>query len=1428
MSGPAKNSRGSESGRVGRIADAVRQFESAWQRSLSGEPPPTIELFVAAAEEADRDLLRENLLQFEHQWRNRQEQATIDPMSAVSALGDTNSGAPAATIELPPQDGPSEGSLTAGHREASDQAPHHPAPLAATLPPALPAPLSSQDQGATLDLPAGTGSPGIGRSASIAPAAGADAATGVWDPNSTSQQANANLAFTLDAAASTRRAKAESSRPNVPGYELLSELGRGGMGIVYKAVHTKLHRVVALKMVLAGAHANPDQLARFATEAEAVAALQHPNIVQIYEIGEQNGLPFFSLEFVDGQPLDKRLAGKPQPPREAAKLMEPIARAMYFAHERGIVHRDLKPANVLLTRDSVPKVTDFGLAKKLESDSSQTKDGTLMGTPSYMAPEQAAGHVQQIGPASDIHSLGAMLYEMLVGRPPYLGATPLETMLQVKLNEPVPPRKLMPKLSRDIETICLKCLQKEPSRRYDNAGELADDLARFQKGEPIHARPISKPERAWRWCRRNPRIAALSAAVVMLVATAGVAMGKLAIDASQERQASEETRKLAEQRLEQATKAISTGDYRRAQDLLRGRDVRLRTAPELADACQKWQTLQDQVEAYADFKRLLADAHFTGLAGNRDDQLKARETLQGLIQLYEEIRDRTGRGAAGLPPLNPEQQRLFKENEFEAFLLAEFTEYNLFGESKDAKQRTEALERAIGWLNEAEKILPKTRALYVQRSVLLEGLGNRDAAKADFERAQTIDPTSAIDHFWHGIAELMRAGGASADGDVEKAKEFRRNAIAQYAAVLRLNPRDFWGFTQWAVCHSQLEEFTDAVVGFTAAIEIDPDHAMAYVNRAIAQLKLGQTDDALADLAAALAIDAHCAEAFFNRALVAIQRNDMDVALKDLKNAIEAKPHYEEAWFRRAELYRQLQRPDDALADYAHLIEIAGDATFPRLRRAGFLLELGRKQEALEDFEAVLKQDPANRQARWSRSAVLADLNRTEDAVADLDELLQNVPDDVESLTRRAELNRKLKRNEAALADHTRLVELAHDLATNYRRRADLYREIGRPIDAIADYGEVVKLKPGDANAWLQRALLEYGAGQHAAARDDATKVIELAPQAAPPYQIRALTNMLTFKEYELALADWRKLAELNPKEVMANYCVGIIEMGSRRYPPALTALEKAIELKPDHVDAHWARAQTLLFQKRYDEALAEINLLVEKLAPNRPATLNSRGDIYRAMRRPGDAAADYRTFFIQRPAQPDSEYIQAAINATVSLAGLLELQGKSDEAVACYEELITGNPASAAALLERAQFRRNHGRFDEALADCDAAATLDPKSALPGLARASIVAARGDHLAAVAEAENLLAGAPAHDGHVLWAAARVWSLASAAAQASGSGTAQTELAEKYADRAAGLLADALVRGFHDLIYPEHNRLALDPALAAVRRHPQVQELLGD
>jgi serine/threonine protein kinase/lipopolysaccharide biosynthesis regulator YciM len=340
-------------------------------------------------------------------------------------------------------------------------------------------------------------------------------------------------------------------------YELIDEIARGGMGVVYKAKQINLNRIVALKMILSGQLASEQDVQRFRTEAEAAANLDHPRIVPIYEVGQQDGQHYFSMGFVDGESLAQKIVDGPMAHREAAEMLVKICEGIAYAHERGVIHRDLKPANILLDQSEQPKITDFGLAKKLGSDSNLTGTGQILGTPSYMAPEQASGKVDEVGPLADIYALGAILYCLLTGRPPFQAANPMDTLLQVLDKEPIPPRQLNATIPEDLETICLKCLSKEPHRRYSNANELSQELGRFLRGEPIQARPVGRVEQAWRWCKRNPAIAGWIATASVLMILGTTVSTYFAFDANQKRQEAEKATAAESAALMQTNKRLS-------------------------------------------------------------------------------------------------------------------------------------------------------------------------------------------------------------------------------------------------------------------------------------------------------------------------------------------------------------------------------------------------------------------------------------------------------------------------------------------------------------------------------------------------------------------------------------------------------------------------------------------------------------------------------------------------------------------------------------------------------------------------------------------------------------------------------------------------------------------------------------------------------
>jgi WD40 repeat protein/predicted Ser/Thr protein kinase len=340
-------------------------------------------------------------------------------------------------------------------------------------------------------------------------------------PRATDKE-GATLSFEPEASYSTLPVATSFSHGNARyfgDYELLQELARGGMGVVYKAKQGKLNRTVAIKMILAGQFAGEEDVKRFYAEAEAAAHLDHPGIVPIFEVGEHDGQHFYSMGFIEGRSLAERVKDGPLPPREAAEVVRKVAEAMHYAHQHGVIHRDLKPANILIGRDGQSRVTDFGLAKRTEGDSNLTGTGQILGTPSYMPPEQAAGQTDRIGPRSDVYSLGAVLYCLLTGRPPFQAASPIDTVMQVLDRDPVAPRQLNSRVPRDLETICLKCLEKNVARRYASAKDLADELTRFLDGAPILARSVSRGERIWRLCQRYPLVTALAMGIVLAMAT---------------------------------------------------------------------------------------------------------------------------------------------------------------------------------------------------------------------------------------------------------------------------------------------------------------------------------------------------------------------------------------------------------------------------------------------------------------------------------------------------------------------------------------------------------------------------------------------------------------------------------------------------------------------------------------------------------------------------------------------------------------------------------------------------------------------------------------------------------------------------------------------------------------------------------------------
>jgi hypothetical protein len=630
------------------------------------------------------------------------------------------------------------------------------------------------------------------------------------------------------------------------------------MGVVYQARQTALKRLVALKMILAGAHAGPEQLARFRAEAEAVARLQHPNVVQIYEVGELEGQPYFSLEYVDGGSLAQQLKGAALPERRAAELTEHLARAMQAAHEKGIIHRDLKPANVLLTRDGTPKITDFGLAKQLDEAAEQTQSGAIMGTPCYMAPEQAEGKTREVGPAADVYALGAILYELLTGGPPFSGPAPI-VIFSVIHQEPLAPRRLNPRIAFDLQTICLKCLRKEPARRYASAQALADDLYRFLAGEPIRARPVGTGERLRKWVRRRPAEAGLAAASA--AALVSLVVGSLCFAQSQYQQARFAQRELNDHQrreslrdevlklLDEGQGFFAANDYANARLKFanakamisdEGALVHLhsRAGAVLAEAEGR---LEEQKAADGARTRLRQFRqgrdetlyHATLFSGPNpaDNWQKTEETARQTLELFG-VRPDSAPPALDGTPFSPAERAEITDRCYELLLLQ--------AEARALLDRSRGAEAALVLLDQAARFGVDTRAYHQRRARYLDQAGRSADAQAERQRAEAGKPARSLDFFLLGQEAFVQARLADACSSLE--------------AALRLEPRSFWAQCLLAMCHLRLQHWREAKLGFTSCLGARDDFVWGYLWRGVAHGQLGEFASGRADLDRAAAL----------------------------------------------------------------------------------------------------------------------------------------------------------------------------------------------------------------------------------------------------------------------------------------------------------------------------------------------------------------------------------------------------------------------------------------------------------------------------------------------------------------------------------------------------------------------------------------------
>jgi len=713
---------------------------------------------------------------------------------------------------------------------------------------------------------------------------------------------------------STRRALRDGRRedgrlPEIPGYEVDSVIGTGGMGVVYRARHLKLDRWVAIKMVLLGAYASGEELGCLLREAQDVAALRHPNIVQVYDVAEHDGFPYFAMELLDGGDLARTLQGKPLAAREAADLIRVLAGAVHSAHLGGIVHRDLKPGNILLSSDGTPKIGDFSLARRLEHESAIMTHARQAGTPSYMAPEQAAGDSKAIKPTVDIYALGAILYELLTGRPPFKAENSTATRRQVITDEPVPPSRLNSRVPRDLQTICLKCLQKDPARRYKTAAELADDLERFTIGEPIWARPVGAGEKVVKWCRRRP--STTIAIAVSVVAMAGAVAGGIWLQQIEHARATQEVvrRERARTSIEVALPSVSqfmtNQQWVDAMGVLRTAQAQLGDAqsPELElrlAAAEEWFEIAQELDRIRQI--FLAPGYLGPIS------FPARDAYERVFRRVAIGRDVGVAAAAERIRESPLREQLLIALDNAAFIELRTGDESELGRllavgravapdpwqdrfRDPTRWRDLASVRAL--VEDAKTAEPAPPSHQMMLIGMLLGTMNANAETIEVLReAQLREPSDFSVNLWLGLE--LRNDGNQAEG------------LQFLHAAAVLNPTDAIIWNEIGKTHMYVKNYEDAIRPLRKATLVDPSFSPGWANLFFALYGCQRWEEAVATKSAAVSaiptfsLGEQEDTVHLCRALAAMVKQEWSVAAEAYAQVLDGNgPHTgkAQAWF---------------------------------------------------------------------------------------------------------------------------------------------------------------------------------------------------------------------------------------------------------------------------------------------------------------------------------------------------------------------------------------------------------------------------------------------------------------------------------------------------------------------------------------------------
>jgi serine/threonine-protein kinase len=1042
-----------------------------------------------------------------------------------------------------------------------------------------------------------------------------------------------------------------SDLPQITGYGVEAVLGHGGMGVVFKARHMRLNRVVALKMALAGAYASPHERERFQREAEAVATLRHPNIVQIHDVGNSEGRPYFTMEYVEGGSLAQKLAGTPQAAREAAMLVATLAGAVHAAHAGGIVHRDLKPANVLLTADGTPKISDFGLARRLGGETGLTRSGAAVGTPSYMAPEQARSQGEAVGPATDVYALGAILYELLTGRPPFRAETAAETVLQVIYQDPVPPARLNATVPRDLETICLKCLQKDPEKRYPAAAQLGADVGRFLRNEPIQARPTGRVEHVVRWVRRRPALAGLLATALLVVLAGGVGgwlhyRQQIAADAHRV-QTDQQVRTV----LQRAQRLLEEGWVAHDLGRLAEAGAEAHRAADVARSGGASASLQREADTFQEEAALR-------LERARKNRALLDEILEVLTP--QEIRPYARKGG-GIPV--PVLRNLDEQ------YAAAFRRWGLDPDNMGVAAVAERL------LQEPDVVVQEMIAGLDAWSIDRRFQGRPGASWQHLVRlADRLDRSDRR----RQLRALLVEG---APPRVETVAALVVGRWASWAALWELARGQRW---------QRLREVQSALDPRT-----EPVPTVLLLARALA---------AMGDVAGA--------EGVLHQAVTA--RPDQVALLHALAKLLEdtRPPRLEEAigYYRAARSRRQslglalsnalararrasqgeavlhelvLQQPDNPAVAFFLGFNLLGQHKYPAAEAA---------------CRKALDLNPDLAEAYCNLGAALNGQGRPAEAETACRKALDLNPDLVEAYCNLGNALCRQGKHAAAEAAGRRAIDLRPDLAEPYYSVGIALEGQGNQGAAAAAYREAIRRKPDFPQAYnnLGNALqAQQRPGEAEAAY---RKALDLNPDCALAYY--NLANLLNHRErFGDAEAACRKALDLRPEFAEAYSILGVALVGQQRFTDAEAACRKALALKPDLAEAYCNLGNALGGQGRRREEEAAFRKATD-LKPGYAQAWYNLGNVLGAQGAPARAEAAYRKAVALQPDDP------AAHN---NLGMTLLQQQKPREAEAALRRALDLHPDFGLAYHNLGNALLQQARFHEAAAALQRATTLLP-----------------------------------------------------------------------------------------------------------------------